>query len=164
MGYYKDLVGKKNGRLRIISFNSNSSSGTQWNAICDCGRLTIVRSDNFNRGQSLSCGCYRAIVIKKKSNENLKRYKFRKYKSGALIRGYSFDLTFDYFVNLISSNCHYCLIKPNPFNGIDRIDNSIGYTIKNSTPCCSLCNMAKGTMSYERFMGYIQRFKLTPNS
>ena len=42
-------------------------------------------------------------------------------------------------------------------NGIDRIDNNIGYTKENSVPCCEICNKAKRDMSYNDFINYLKR-------
>lgn len=46
------------------------------------------------------------------------------------------------------------------YNGIDRLDNSKGYTIDNSVACCSKCNIAKGTDTKEE---YIARCKAVSN-
>ena len=32
-------------------------------------------------------------------------------------------------------------------NGVDRVDNTKGYSVDNSVPCCKFCNTAKHTMS-----------------
>jgi hypothetical protein len=40
------------------------------------------------------------------------------------------------------------------YNGIDRVDNSKGYTPENTVPCCKICNKIKGT-------GDVQTFKQT---
>ena len=42
-------------------------------------------------------------------------------------------------------------------NGIDRINNSVGYTEKNSVPCCGTCNVAKGQMTLAEFKLWIAR-------
>ncbi len=40
-------------------------------------------------------------------------------------------------------------------NGIDRKDNSVGYTVENCVPCCPTCNKAKHNSSYEEFILYL---------
>jgi len=40
-------------------------------------------------------------------------------------------------------------------NGLDRKDNGAGYTAENTVTCCSICNHAKHTMSYEEFLDYL---------
>jgi hypothetical protein len=50
--------------------------------------------------------------------------------------------------------CYLCGIKSdnNHINGIDRIDNSIGYTLENCKPCCGHCNTMKGSLSFDEFI------------
>jgi hypothetical protein len=36
-------------------------------------------------------------------------------------------------------------------NGIDRLDNALGYTTANSVPCCKPCNQAKNDRSVDEF-------------
>jgi len=58
---------------------------------------------------------------------------------------------------ILVSDCHYCGSKPNPYNGIDRVDNKISYEIGNVVPCCKTCNFAKHTMSESEFFDWISR-------
>lgn len=87
-------------------------------------------------------------------------------------------MSLDNFKLLSTSNCNYCGQEPErivedmscytkskkkiseytvKINGIDRVDNSIGYTYENSAPCCSRCNFAKHTMSRGDFLQWIQK-------
>lgn len=50
-------------------------------------------------------------------------------------------LTFEEFKNIISKPCHYC--GEHSKFGIDRADNSIGYTFDNCRSCCWKCNKTK---------------------
>lgn len=63
-------------------------------------------------------------------------------KSGAKKRNLIFELTLPQYVILIEGkNCSYCdLSLPPTGGGLDRINNSQGYTLSNVTPCCDLCN------------------------
>jgi hypothetical protein len=79
-------------------------------------------------------------------------------------RGYSWELTDDEAIKLLTGDCYYCGAAPsnetqhkNQYgtfrrNGIDRIDNSIGYTQANCVPCCSACNYAKRELSHDEFI------------
>ncbi len=83
----------------------------------------------------------------------------------------AFELTLSEFLVLAGSDCHYCGIPPcqehtggNPgyngafvHNGIDRADNSLGYTSVNSVPCCSECNYAKARRPYTDFVAWLDR-------
>lgn len=56
---------------------------------------------------------------------------------------------------MINSVCSYCGIKEKL--GIDRVDNSVGYTKENSVPCCKLCNFMKKAMSRNDFLSRIKK-------
>lgn len=43
------------------------------------------------------------------------------------------------------------------YNGIDRMDNSLGYISGNVVTCCQICNRAKGAMLLEDFMLWIKQ-------
>lgn len=75
------------------------------------------------------------------------------YRRTADIREYDFELSDDVFCNLVSDDCYYCGYYNNKyFNGIDRMDNAIGYTEKNSVSCCEMCNMMKNTLNEPTFI------------
>lgn len=86
------------------------------------------------------------------------------YKQGAKNRKLSFNLTVEQFRKLTSSVCFYCGQPPSKiskiarsrkqyiYNGIDRKDNILGYTIENSIPCCEMCNKMKNIYNIEMFL------------
>lgn len=43
------------------------------------------------------------------------------------------------------------------YNGIDRVDNSKGYTITNCVTCCKTCNSAKSNMTTSNFLEWINK-------
>ncbi len=53
------MIGKKYGLLTITKWLDQYHSNSIWQAQCECGKITSVRTCNFNRGKHLSCGCYR---------------------------------------------------------------------------------------------------------
>jgi hypothetical protein len=61
MGKFKDLTGKKFGRLTVISKvqSSKIKGKTAWYCICECGGSTVVRSTCLTSGGTKSCGCFR---------------------------------------------------------------------------------------------------------
>jgi len=65
------------------------------------------------------------------------------------------ELTDNEALSLIKQPCHYCGNQEN--NGIDRKDNTLGYTIDNSLPCCGRCNISKNDMSYDDFIKHIHQ-------
>ncbi|OHB99065.1 MAG: hypothetical protein A2Z57_04005 [Planctomycetes bacterium RIFCSPHIGHO2_12_39_6] len=94
---------------------------------------------------------------------------FNTYKRTALKRGLVFNIEIKSFKFIIQSNCYYCnnspsMIRKNKgcfgefvYNGIDRINNNIGYEISNSVPCCKICNIAKSTLSFNEFYDWVKR-------
>ncbi len=43
------------------------------------------------------------------------------------------------------------------YNGIDRLDNALGYTLDNCVPCCKRCNQAKNNMGLKEFRAWLVR-------
>lgn len=147
-------------------------------AVCDCGIEKEVIKTNILSGASKSCGHEtRSNLIKLSTNktawnaksveELAKRELYEQYKHSAKKRNYSFNLTKDDFNIMIDKECKYCGAKdsnahtPNSkrgsysYNGIDRIDNNIGYKIGNVVTCCKTCNVMKSTLGVEAFFEHI---------
>ena len=57
MGKRIELTGKKFNRLYITSFSHVKKGVLFWNCRCDCGRISIVRSQCLRTGHVKSCGC-----------------------------------------------------------------------------------------------------------
>ena len=58
----KECLGKKYGRLLVISFNeevtkSHNNKHIYYNCECDCGNKTIVTKEGLKSGNTKSCGC-----------------------------------------------------------------------------------------------------------
>ncbi len=62
----RDLVGKRSGKLTVISFSNMKFGQAYWNCLCDCGKKTIVVAHSVASGNSKSCGCGRGGVKKKR--------------------------------------------------------------------------------------------------
>ena len=70
---------------------------------------------------------------------------YKNYVQKSIIRGYGdFQINFDEFKTLITSPCHYCNKRnEEEANGIDRVNNDLGYTKENCVPACWKCNRIK---------------------
>lgn len=91
------------------------------------------------------------------------------YQSAALRKGRTWELADEEFDKITSMNCSYCGIPPNTvnrsglyngefvYNGIDRVNNDLGYTLDNVVTCCHICNRAKNNMTLDEFMEWISR-------
>lgn len=80
-------------------------------------------------------------------------------KKQAKKRKISVNLNENYYAQLLDLNCIYCGDTLHDKGGycLDRLDNSKGYTNENSNPCCGTCNKAKGKMSSEEFIDWVQK-------
>jgi len=142
-----------------------------------------LMNDNLGRGSIRSCGCSKlkgnAKIKYKDRYEFLWQKAFRiqiekvckKHKRDT-------DLALEDFKNIVTKPCFYCgcdgeiifndyhnsahgiinkmsdaFIK---FNGIDRIDSSLGYIKSNSIPCCLNCNIAKNDLKQKDFYQLIK--------
>ena len=82
--------------------------------------------------------------------------RFGNLKRRSKTRGYDVSLTLEQFEQVVSNPCTYCGDKPEII-GIDRQDNSIGYSYENSVSCCKTCNMMKHVLSITEFLDHIKR-------
>ena len=91
-------------------------------------------------------------IINKESSENIE-YHYKNYVISASLRNLEFTLTKEYFMDIVKTPCDYCnIIQKKGFNGIDRLDSTIGYTVDNCKSCCEMCNMMKGTTGHNIFI------------
>lgn len=126
--------------------------------LCDCGKTYSTRPSNLREG--ISHGC-RSCALKGKTGRRIDpkeksiRQAHRNYIHGATVRRYCWEINSETFRGLIASPCYYCGLSP--AKGIDRRDNSIGYTSENSVSCCKPCNHAKHTMSEYAFLTWVAR-------
>lgn len=88
---------------------------------------------------------------------------FSNYRIHAREKSLEFSITKVQFKELASQPCTYCGSKPSNvttaqsgdqfvYNGLDRRDNSQGYTKDNSVTCCRTCNWMKSDLSVSEFI------------
>ena len=148
--------------IQFVGFSKNRSP--RYRCICVCGKEKIVSSRGLKLTSS-SCGCKNQGRWKKgtfaPSHQIDKFATLRgRYRRDAKSRGYDFLLTNEEFDYLIQGECFYCGSQKQSkqmynfreevfYTGIDRVDNSIGYTVENCVPCCKNCNSLKKAVSKE---------------
>lgn len=155
---FKDLTGKKFGKLIVIkrSYPNSKTNHSRWLCKCECGNEKIINQTSLVTGNTKSCGCLRFGKSRLHKGVASFRELLRKYKQTARQRGHIFDLTEEQFAELTQQNCYYCGANPNNiqktrtgyheervYSGLDRVDNNKGYTMDNVVPCCIHCNRAK---------------------
>lgn len=179
----KDLIGQIFGRLTVLKEagvyvgKDGKRNGLKWLCQCTCGNLTEVLGGQLRKGRTSSCGCLRTENLRKAKRkgygESATRYVYNIYRRGATQRGYSFNLSLEIFKELTALPCSYCgalpatEMKTTPrgstfygsfiYNGLDRVDNSIGYEEANVVPCCYMCNRMKNAHSEQEFLSKIKQ-------
>jgi len=100
------------------------------------------------------------------------RNQYSNYRTHAKTKGLAFNLTLEQFSDFAISDCFYCGNAPSinrkgpgavkrrrahPVNGIDRMNNSLGYFLGNCVSCCTACNMMKKAKSIHSFIEHCVR-------
>lgn len=150
---------------------------------CDCGDETV--RDRISLLNSRRKGYHNRCLacMKRDLKENPRGVKYdndmdrnigvvySNYRSKCKSKGLQFDMTQQEFSEMVQSNCFYCNLPPSNLreaaskrqgfsakhlSGIDRIDNSGGYTKGNVRPCCEDCNKAKRDLTEGDFLDMIR--------
>ena len=53
----KDYVGRRFGRLAVLSYDGKRKGKHFWKCRCDCGETAVVAQSNLQSGKTKSCGC-----------------------------------------------------------------------------------------------------------
>ena len=124
-------------------------------SICvDCGKEYDIYKTHHNNESKRCNHCNQSqknqdekrIRERNYKNEmfNNKERHYKEYINGALRRDYEFNLNFEEFSEIVDKECFYCHHNVSEeINGIDRVDNTKGYTNENTVSCCEICNRIK---------------------
>lgn len=172
-------INEKYGKLTVLKkFKKDGKINTRYLCRCDCGNEKLVSYYSLQSKSTKSCGCIRSesavkreAAKKRNIDESVIVYNFAIYKRNAKNRNHVWEIDLQNFIKYITSNCFYCGAEPTNIifrrnskvksmlcNGIDRIDNNLGYTEKNSVTCCKICNRAKHNLSLQEFRNWAVQF------
>lgn len=164
-----DILGRKFSFLTVIEKHGSKDNKMYWKCKCDCGNTTIAAGRELRNGHTKSCGCYQARIrshLSRKTPFNFFRNRIRKQ---AASRGYEFSITDEYVNELFQGNCYFCGSEPKSqvwythdsvtykYNGIDRLNNDVGYIYGNVVSCCANCNFAKRMLNEDEFLDLIEK-------
>lgn len=175
----KVVVGGVYGLWTVLSFVGRQGSSNVYLCRCECGKEKTRPARYLLAGRHKSCGCTRAAALRESSKKRhvsdrdaFKRMFLWRYKDGARARNLSWDISDEHALALARSDCHYCGAKPSfkkgdrtsgygeEINGIDRVDNSKGYSLENCRPACVDCNHSKSSNSLEHFLDHAKRIAM----
>jgi len=143
-----------NQRKQLHTAIQHISSSTQ-QICCQCGKDYPIFLTQHGKPSTKCNECNKNQAIQDdKRKDRIRNYKmenrinsakhFREYFRNAMKRNLVFLLTIEEFQEMVIQPCQYCgYSKENEVNGIDRIDNSVGYISTNVTTACSSCNRIK---------------------
>lgn len=180
-GKFEDLTGRKFEKLTVLHRVASISTAkrkyiTMWKCLCECGKEKEVRSYSLLSGNTKSCGC----IQKKKASENGKlklkpdsarerNLVYKAYKRRAKAKKIDFVISYEEFVLLMKKPCVYCGENDSNsyrkryeqgflrYNGVDRKDSNLGYTLDNIFTCCAQCNYMKLDYTEKEFFAKIEK-------
>ena len=157
----------------------------QWLCICDCGRTKVAKGTDLKSGHTTTCGRHAPSGLGARAGGprpgwlphtalpygvGARNAVLQQYQRAARVRDRAWELTDEQFDDITSQDCHYCGQPPgtvqrgkNPalgdftYNGIDRMNNNVGYVAGNVVPCCRVCNFAKKDLPYAEFVAWLAR-------
>lgn len=156
--------GKIYGRLIVTELRrkprNNGYFEAQAYCVCECGRGTWIAQGRLRKGERKEC---RRCTTKRawKSIPRLPQHELwlrareKDYRVDAARRGLEFSLTREEFRRLHQGTCVYCGVLP--ANGVDRKDNTLGYSVTNAVPCCAQCNYGKRDQTVKEFLDWVRR-------
>ncbi len=177
------LPGMRFGMLTIIGKDEEKTEQRKkqyYFCQCDCGspvksimKASLVSSQH----PTVSCGCMtkyhqgfidnREIAVAKILFGKMKTRHIRKLMDEPQLL-----MTFEEFLQKLHEPCNYCGDKDTSYladratsfvlhyNGLDRLDSSKGYRVDNTVSCCTVCNIAKGTMTEKEFADQLKRIHM----
>ena len=175
-----NIIGKKYGKLLVVSFYKKYNNKNLYTCICDCGNTTIAPVYKLTSGRKKSCGCIRKNKnkYKKKSlhawsiNEVPQKGRnpffalCTRSKGNAMKRGLDFKIDGNFIYNLYNKQNGLCFFSHIPLNlnagcldsiSIDRLDSDIGYVEDNCVLTCRAINYLKNNFTEDDTISFLQK-------
>jgi hypothetical protein len=174
-------TGQKWNYLTLVRWVRTEKHHALCEFLCACGSSIITSLQDVKHGNIKSCGCLRKEQARRMGNRYGPKLKlpigqsgfnrlFRQYRYQALHRKIAFSLDLVTFSSKTKADCYYCGKPAGQFsegssnkdthyvyNGLDRVNNALGYTVENTVPCCADCNRAKRTRIQDEFIAWAKR-------
>ena len=170
-------AGERFGRYTLVKLVSLQPN--VWLCKCDCDTEKAVGFSNLISGTTQSCGCLQREKLElRKAAKDPRLVVYNYYKRNAKVRNIPWNLAHEEFNSIIERGCYYCGEPPRSrtiksggkasvsrpvlttANGVDRLDNQLGYDTTNVVPCCETCNRAKLCMSANEFIEWAVKLVL----
>lgn len=174
----REWAGKTIKGFKVIEATGNVDNNGYlcWMVECEFCKQKKEYPSYYLKRRVLSCDCDKwgneyAEKIGRKSLPNKQSHVntiYRHYERAAKDRNLSFEISKEDFRSLIEKECFYCGKEPEihytsknlrgkyKWNGVDRVDNTKGYSLSNCVPCCKQCNFSKRDLKQEEFLKWIE--------
>lgn len=158
----------ENGNVIIDGPRPTAQHNVQWKARCICGNERWTYANSLRKSIHPCKRCYDNSMKNFDTGPAIKRA-FISLKANAKSRNIAVELNEEQFYEIAKENCFYCNSGPTEkngpkkwqasvkLNGVDRVDNSIGYTVDNSVSCCYDCNRIKSDFTKQDFLNHITK-------
>lgn len=90
------LEGQRFGRLVVVAHDTSTRGRTMYQCRCDCGAQRVVAATSLRNGDTRSCGCLRAEVMREKQTKH-GRYGTPTYRSWRAMLARCSDITHKQF-------------------------------------------------------------------
>jgi hypothetical protein len=188
-----DLTGRQFGYLTALRLADAPVAGRtgkhkQWVCLCECGN-TCIRDSNdlkrLRRGKPVrpSCGCKNGMqghrVVEVVAPLDFEAMAFRNLYLHFQKRHRRYGgemISFPEFSRKVMDLCFYCDEPPLnrhrhqdtkvavAYNGLDRIECSLGYSAGNVVTACKWCNVMRMDQPFDQFLARIRRIHLKHSS
>ena len=158
-----NYVGMKFGKITITNQYYLDRGNLRVDFTCDCGNKETNKVFRTVKTRTMCFNCSRILPTGVGAFNML----WYSYTRSAKRRNLEFKLTKEKFKEIIQQNCFYCGGIPSNimkstggeyiYNGIDRRDNNIGYTLENCVPACKNCNFFKFQSSQSDFLNHVKK-------
>lgn len=172
--HFIDYTGQVFNNIKVIKhLGKDKSKNNIYNFECFCGEIFTSQISDIKTGKIKSCGCKINSVQIERYLQDMYRADaynvYASYRLSAEEANREFNIDFESFRKLLESECYYCGIKssnahykgkirknggngPYMYNGVDRINNDLGYIPENCVTACRHCNISKHTLTQEYFI------------
>lgn len=141
------LVGRKFGKLTVVSFSHTTNQKRYWSCECECGNVIQRYTNTLTNGRTKSCGCLISEVLRKRNTthgQSVRDNHSPEYNiwQGMLARCY--NINNKRFENYGGRGIEICKRwykfnhffsdmgkRPTPLHSLDRIDNDGNYEPEN---------------------------------
>jgi len=169
---FKDITGKKYGKLTALYPSYVKNKRTYWSCECECGIICIIGSAHLATGATKSCGCLKKEAHKELTKRNFKGINdlsstyFSQIQRSARNRNLELTVTKEFLWDLFVEQHRKCalsgegitLIKGRDTSiqtaSLDRIDSSKGYVVGNVQWVHKVVNILKNNLSDTDFLNW----------